>query len=72
MLSKNNNTKINAYFLINSNLKNILFSDKYPELSFCDLKKLSDYCSSDEGCIYYKHNLTNCIYTWNYINKKWI
>jgi len=72
ILRKNNNAKTNAYFSINLKLKNILFNEKYPELSFCDLKKLSDYCSTDEGCIYYKHNITNDIFTWNYITKKWI
>jgi hypothetical protein len=67
-----NNNKINAYFKINLELKNVLFDEKYPDLSFNDLKKLNDYRSTDEGCIYYKHKLTNNIYSWNYMIKKWI
>lgn len=64
--------KTNVYYSISLQLKIILFKEKYPKLSFCDLKKLIDRCSNDNNCIYYKHKLTNSIYTWNYINKKWI
>jgi len=64
--------KTSAYYLISSNLKTSLFQEKYPDLSFCDLKKQTDYCSTDDGCIYYKHTLKNNIYSWNYILKKWI
>jgi hypothetical protein len=65
-------SKTNAYYSISSNLKTILFHEKYPDLSFCDLKKQNDYCSTDDNCIYYKHILTNNIYSWNYILKKWM
>jgi hypothetical protein len=64
--------KDNVYFTIHSEVKNILFNEKFPNLSFCDLKKLNDYTSTDDGCIYYKHKLTNNIYSWNYITKRWV
>jgi len=70
--NKNNKNKVDVYFTIHSEVKNILFNEKFPNLSFCDLKKLNDYTSTDDGCIYYKHKLTNNIYSWNYITKRWV
>ncbi len=64
--------KSDVYYSISLRLKNILFEEKYPDLSFCDLKKQNDYYSNDDNCIYYKHKVTNNIYSWNYILKKWM
>lgn len=65
-------SKTNVYHSISFQLKNILFEEKYPNQSFCDLNKLNDHYSNDDNCIYYKHKLTKKIYSWNYILKKWI
>lgn len=70
--NKNNKNNKNPYFRINKELKIVLLNEQYPNLTFCDLKKMNDHYSSDDGCIYYKHILTNEIYSWNYISKKWL
>ncbi len=47
------------------------FIKQYPNLSFYDLEKQNNNYSTDDGCIHYKHKLTNKIYSWNFIDNEW-
>lgn len=47
------------------------FTEQYPTLNFKDLQKQSNLYSTDDGCIHYKHLLTNKIYSWNFTEDEW-
>jgi hypothetical protein len=48
------------------------FITQYPNISFHLLQKQNDNYSTNDECIHYKHNISNKIYSWNYIEKVWI
>ncbi len=47
------------------------FNEQYPTLVFTNLIKQNDNYSTDDGCIHYKYNITNKIYSWNFVEDEW-
>ena len=47
------------------------FNKQYPTAFFCFLRGQRNTSRTDDGCIHYRHILTNNIYSWNYIKKEW-
>jgi hypothetical protein len=47
------------------------FNKKYPELCFDDLQKQNSNYMTNDGCIHYKHNESNKIFSWNFIKNEW-
>jgi hypothetical protein len=48
------------------------FNKQYPTLVFDDLQKQRDLCSTDDGCVHYKHKTNNIIYSWSFNQGRWI
>ena len=48
------------------------FNKSYPYVPFKILKKQKDNIRTEDGCIHYQNIITKNIYSYNFIDKKWM
>jgi len=49
-----------------------MFHLQHPFVRWGNLQSQSDTIMTDDGCIHYRHKITNKIYSWNFSSNKWI
>ena len=47
-------------------------SESYPDITWAQLQKQNDHTQTDDGCTHYKDTASGQIYSWNFIENKWM
>lgn len=46
--------------------------ETYPNIKWSQLKKQNDYYETDDGCTHYKDTVTGQIFSWDFMEDKWM